>query len=281
MLDLVVPSSWLRRLRRLAGVCFVVWPPVAASAQTLGGPRPATTAPREAGLLTAFRPGLDVTHILNADDMARFNWDLDMSVELDLFDLGFLRGNMFGSFETIIGSENRSVDPNQANYTMDLSMFVRLPRGELSVTTHHVSRHLIDRATNDSVSWNMIGVSYGDRFAIGRVDLVAGARGMATVDRSGVDYDGQFEGFVTMARSVRNWVAVIAGADGTLVPVTRATFGRDTRRGGRLEAGLRLFTGMSTLDVFVAREHRIDAEVGDPDTARWTEVGFRLAASLP
>ena len=281
MSDLRLTWPTPRQVCRLAGIWLLVWLPVAVSAQTLGGPRAAPTAPRNGGVLTGFRTTLDFTHLISGSDVAPFNWDLDMLADLDLFDLGFLRGNMLGNFETIIGNEKRSVDPNQANYTVDLTAFIRLPRGELGTTIHHVSRHLIDRATDDSVSWNMVGVSYGDRFSLGRFALEAGARGMGTVERAGVDYDGQFEGYVKMARPVGHGLAIIASAEGVVVPVEREIQGRDTMRGGRVEAGLRLLTRGSSVDVYVAWEQRIDAEVSAPGTIRWTQVGFRLATSVP
>ena len=81
--------------------------------------------------------------------------------------------SVFFNFETIAGTEFRRVDPNQANYVLDMSVFGRLPRGELGATFHHVSRHLTDRANRQGISWNMLGVVYGDRLTLGGVDIRA------------------------------------------------------------------------------------------------------------
>ena len=136
-------------------VWCAVWLPVAASAQVLGGPRPQATAPRATGLLPRFLTTVDVTHLSGTDADNQFNWDTDLAVDLDVVDVGFLRANIFANVETMVGSERRGVDPNQSGYRLDVTVFFRLPRGELASTFHHVSRHLSDRATTESVSWNL------------------------------------------------------------------------------------------------------------------------------
>ena len=123
-----------------------------------------------------------------------------LNIDVDMFDAGHFRGNLFINIETIIGNEFRGVDPNQNNYTADLSVFIRLPKGELSTTFHHVSRHLADRATDKSVSWNMFGVGYGNTFTLGDMNLDAGVRALWTVERAGVDYDAQYGGYLKVMR---------------------------------------------------------------------------------
>lgn len=262
-------------------LCCAVWLPVAASGQVLGGPRAQATAPPNPGMLTRFQTTFDVANLRGGDADRRFNWDVDTAIDVDVVDLGFVRGSVFIGVETIVGSEQRGVDPNQAGYTLEASAFLRLPRGELATTFHHVSRHLADRATMDSVSWNMAGVSYGDRFSLGPFGFEAGARGMKTAGRNGVDYDGQLEGHVNVARAITESMALIAGAEGAIVPIDRSKFGRDTRRGGRIEAGLRVFADSTALDIFVAWEQRIDPMFMVSDTTRWTQFGFRLVAPVP
>ena len=267
----------VRRWCHLAGICLFVWLPVVASGQSLGGHRAETLAPRTVGILTGFRPVLTVRHLDGAEFDAQFNWEVDMSVDLDMFDLGFLRGNLFANVETTVGDELRSVDPNQNSYVIDTSVSVRLPRGELVTTFHHVSRHLSDRANDNSVSWNMFGVGYGDRASIGSVTFEGAVRVLRNVKHAGVDYNGQYEGHLRIARPVNDNLAIIASADGVIVQVDQQMFGRDTRRGGRLEAGVRFLTGVTQADIFVAWEQRIDAGLGVLSATRWTQVGIRLA----
>ena len=268
-------------LHSLVGLCLVLGLPLTASAQVLGGPRPQPTTPRESGFLTAFHTAIDLKHLNGADAGARFNWDADVSFDMDVVDAGFVRANLFINVEAIVGSEFRGVDPNQNNYTSDASVFVRLPRGELSTTFHHVSRHLSDRATDAAFSWNMIGVGYGDRFTLGDFELVAGARALWTVERAGVDYDAQYEGYARIARSIGDRLALFGRADGVTVQIDPLELGRSNSHGGRVEGGLRIATGVAAVDVFVAREQRLDASSELRERTRWTQFGIRVATPVP
>lgn len=253
----------------------------AASAQTLGGVRPQTTSPSDRGVLTAFRTSLDFTKFSGVSADTRFNWDVDVRLDTDLFDLGIVRGNLLANVETIIGSQFRDVDPNQNNYVLDFSLFVRLPRGEIGTSFHHVSRHLVDRADQGSVSWNMVGVSYGDRFEIGQFLVDAGVRGMGTVERASVDYVAQFEWYGNLEAPINPRVSVIVGAEGVIVPVEREMLRRTTRKGGRVLGGVRLPAVAGTIDLFVAWEQRIDAGQFTRDTPRWMQFGIRLNTQVP
>ncbi len=260
--------------------CVLLSIPLSGSAQTLGGPGPVPTAPRSRGFLTAFRTNVDIAHLSGADADERFNWDADLSVDIDIVDAGFFRGSLFVDIETIIGSQTRNVDPNQNNYTADMSAFLRLPHGELMTTFHHVSRHLSDRATARSISWNMVGVGYGHRFSLGRFDLDANGRALWTVERAGVDYDAQFDGQVRLTLPLSERYALTASAGGVAVQIDPQESGRDGRTGGQVEGGLRIATGVTTVDLFVALEQRIDAIPGSEDLARWTQLGIRLTAPI-
>ena len=269
------------RIVPLLAVSLLLTVPTVVQAQLVGGPKPQTTAPPLQGVLTAFRTTFGIQRFAGAHADTAFDWDVDLSVDFDMVDLGFVRINTFGSVETIIGSEFRPVDPNQNNYTVDFTVFLRLPRGELATMFHHVSRHLVDRVGRAGVSWNMIGLAYGDRFLVGDFSIDTWARGMGTVGRAGVDYQGQFEGHVNVARPISARMALIAGAYGAVVPVEVATFGRTTRSGGRAEGGVRLKAGAAALDLFVAWERRIDAMTIERDSVSWAQLGFRLAAPAP
>ena len=262
-------------------VCVLLGCAASASAQSLGGARPQATAPRQQGGLTAFRTVFDLRHLDGANADSDFNWDLDLSLDFDFVDLGIVRGNVHGVFETIIGNEFRDVDPNQTNYVADLSVFIRLPRGELATTFHHVSRHQIDRPDAGSVSWNMVGVSYGDQLTVGRFTIDAGVRAMGTVERAGVDYRGQLEGFLRLVRPVSPILSIIAGADGVIAPVATDVFQRDMQRGGRLEGGVRLRSPVGVTELFAAWEQRIDASPVRRQTTRWAQFGFRLMTPAP
>ncbi len=258
--------------------CAALWRPAPAAAQTLGGPFPRMDVPPARGVLTALGTTLDITRLAGPGADARYNWDADLGIDVDLFDLGLVRGNLLASLETIIGSELRDVDPNQNSYTTDFAVFVRLPRGELGATFHHVSRHLADRADLGSVSWNMVGVSYGDRFAVGPVRVDAAARAMGTVERANVDYAAQLELHAAAELPLNPRVSLVAAATAVVVPVERAQLGRTTRRGGRVLAGVRLPAGVGAVDLLAGWEQRIDAGQFTRDTPRWFRLGVRLTA---
>jgi len=223
-----------------------------------------------------------VQHFVGSATGDDFNLDADVLLDFDIVDFGPMRINAFASSETVIGSEFRDIDPNQNNYILDLSMFFRLPRGELSTVIHHVSGHRIDRARRASIAWNMIGLAYGDSFSIGQVSIDAWLRGMGTVGGlAGVDYLGQFEGHVNMLHQINARLAVVAGASGVVVPVNFSRFGRTKRTGGRLEGGVKLLTKAGSIDIFAAWEQRIDAVTISRETSTWPQVGMRLSTQFP
>ena len=184
------PSTSWRRL----GVPVLVLllaplvPAAPAIAQVVGGPRPVQTADPEFGFLTRYDVHTRAAR-LTGDGRQQYVWDTDLGIDMDVFDLGFARGNVFFNLETIVGNERRAIDPTQTNYTMDLSVFARLPRGEVGVTFHHVSRHRTDRENPGSPSWNMLGLSYGDRRRIGPLDLEFAGRWLGGITGSEVDYE--------------------------------------------------------------------------------------------
>lgn len=264
-------------LRYLVGICLVFGIPSTATAQVIGGPRPGTTAPRAYGFLTAFRTVIDGKHLNGVDADSRFNWDADVSIDVDVFDAGLFRGNLFINVETIVGDELRAVDPNQGNYLADISVFVRLPRGELATTFHHVSRHMVDRPGVRSVSWNMLGVGYGHRFTLGHLNVDAGGRALWTIEGRSVDYTSQFGGYLKLAQPIGGRLSAIGSVDGVAVRLDPLKERGGNRRGGRLEGGLRVAMDIAGLDLYVAREQRIDVTSPLRELTRWTQFGFRLS----
>ena len=256
---------------------------MAASAQIISGPRPRTTAPPEFGFLTAFRTVLDITNLNGIEADRRFNWDADVSIDVDVVDAGFLRGNLFASVETIIGNQLRGVDPNQNNYTADMSVFFRLPRGELMTTFHHVSRHMSDRSGDQSISWNMIGVGYGNLFTLSRfnVDVDAGVRALWTVERAGVDYVSQFGAYFELTKPISDRFALIGSADGVAVKLDPEKLQRGNLRALQLEGGLRIINRAAAFDLYIAREQRIDATSQLREFTQWTKLGVRIVAPFP
>jgi len=252
--------------------CLGVLPAVA---QTSGGDRPAGLSPRARGFLTAYR--FYLSGLRTVDNGNRnFSWDADIGADLDVFDLGFARANMFFNLESMIGNERRDIDPTQNNYTIDMSVFVRLPRGEIGTTFHHVSRHLSDRENALAVAWNSLGVTYMDRFQIGSIELEISGRALRKVLNSGVDYESEYNGRLRFTAPIDRRFSFIADIDGTVVLVDRTTFDRATQYGGLLEAGLQIRGKAGTAELIFGRERRIDADPFERRPIRWTRFGFRF-----
>ena len=246
-----------------------------AHAQTSGGPRPEGLVPRSLGFLTAYRLHLSGIRTTGNGDRS-FAWDTDIGVGLDLFDIGFVRGNLFVNIESILGDERRAIDPNQNNYTIDTTVFVRLPRGTLGATFHHISRHLADRENTGAVAWNMAGLTYADRFRLGPVDLKYSGAAYARVLRAGVDYESEFNVRVRLAFPADARVSLILDLDGTAVGVTRRVYGRPLQHGHRFESGLRIRGQAGTAELVFGRERRIDADPFERRPVEWNRYGFRF-----
>ena len=158
---------------------------------------------------------------------------------MDVFDLLFARGSVFFNLETGVGDERRAIDPTQTNYTMDLSVFTRLPRGELGVTFHHVSRHRADREHPGAPSWNMLGLSYGDRLQLGTFDIEIMGRWLGTVTSSEVDYGQEANAYLRVLRPLTERISVVGELDGSAAVTDESMFGREYLYGGSAHLGLR------------------------------------------
>lgn len=269
--------------RRVAGraslaALFVLLIGGRTAAQTSGGNGGHTSEAQAApGFLTNYRFHLNATRFVAPRDV-QFAWDVDIGADLDVFDLGFAHGNVLANFEAIVGGEFRSIDPNQGNYIIDLSLWFRPGGGELGGVFHHVSRHLSDRPNLRAISWNMLGAEYIYAGTLGWADLAGGIRALKTLQRSSVDYAGEIGAHTTLAGDLHPRLAVIFGLDGTVVPVKSAVYGRDTLAGWRMESGVRIRGRTGALELFVGREQRIDAAPIARETARWTQIGFRFVS---
>ena len=246
-----------------------------AAAQVIGGLRPTPISQSALGFLTRFDAHLTAARI-SGDGESQFKWDTDIGVDMDVFDLDLVRGNVFINVETMVGDERRAIDPNQSAYTFDLSVFTRLPRGELGTTFHHISRHLSDRENPGSPSWNMIGLSYGDRVEFGTVEVEFIGRWLGMIESSEVDYEQEFNGYVRLLRPVSERVSVFGEIDGSAVLVNEAMFGRTTQYGGRIEGGVRINGSAGAAELLIGRERRIDADVFSRIPIRWTRLAFRF-----
>ena len=245
------------------------------AAQVIGGPRPAQTADRELGFLTRYDVHTQAASLAGIGE-EQFGWDTDLGVDMDVFDLLFARGNVFFNLETGVGGERRAIDPTQTNYTMDLSVFTRLPRGEFGVTFHHISRHRADREHPGSPSWNMLGLSYGDRLRLGTFDVELVGRWLGTITSSEVDYQQEANAYVRVLRPLTGRISLIGELDGSAALTDESMFGRDFVYGGSAHLGLRFRGGAGAGEILIGRERRVDPDIFVRRPIRWTRLAFRF-----
>lgn len=257
----------------LLPILFVPAQPV--TAQVIGGPRPAQTADRELGFLTRYHVRTQAAGLAGIGE-EQFGWDADLGVDMDVFDLLFARGNVFFNLETGVGGERRAIDPTQTNYTMDLSVFTRLPRGEFGVTLHHISRHRADREHPGSPSWNMLGLSYGDRLRLGAFDVALMGRWLGTITSSEVDYEQEANAHLRVLRPLTGRVSLIAELDGSAVLTDESMFGREHLYGGSAHLGLRFRGRVGAGEILIGRERRVDPDIFVRRPIRWTRWEFRF-----
>ncbi len=256
-------------------VCIVAWPS-RVHAQTSSAASTARPTPATLGFLTNYHFHLNALRLVSSDDS--FVWDTDFGGDLDFADFRYFRGNLLVNFEGIIGEQLRAIDPNQGNYTIDVSAWWRTGASseELGGTLHHVSRHLSDRDKEFAIAWNMLGFQYTSPLQIRSWDVDIGYRLLKTIQRSFVDYTAEIGGSIQARRAVHPRVSLILGGELTLVSVDKSERGRDHQLGGRVEIGARFPGGDGAGELFLAWEQRIDAGPVDLKPTTFTMLGFRF-----
>jgi len=257
-------------------LCIGAASPSWATAQTSSAASTAAQTPPVPGFLTSYRFHLNALRL--GSDRDSFVWDTDFGGDLDVFDLQYFRGNVLVNFESIVGRQIRAIDPNQGNYTVDLSTWWRtgLRGAELGATFHHVSRHLSDRDKDFAIAWNMVGLQFASPLVLAGWDIDVGYRLLKTVQRSFVDYTGEIGGSIQASRPMHRRVSLIVGGELTAVAVSAAERGRGNQFGSRIEIGARFPGRAGVGEIFIARERRIDANPLDVEPTMFTMAGFRF-----
>lgn len=261
--------------RLLVFVLLAIGCAAPAAAQVVGGPRPAQTTEPQLGFLTRYAAHVEGARLSGKGDR-HFSWESDLGVDMDVFDLRFARGNVFLNMETVVGDERRPIDPRQTAYTIDLSVFARVWRGELGVTFHHVSRHRTDREHPGAPAWNMLGLSYGNRWGVGRFDFALSGRWMHRITSSQVDYEQEFNGSLRVLRPLTDRVSFISELEAAGLRTDPRAFGRRSELGGVVQLGLRFRGGIGAGELLIGRERRIDPDIHVLRPAHWTRLAFRF-----
>jgi len=208
----------------------------------------------------------------------RFRWDAHFGGEIDFVDYGVGRFTFLADYQVLLGHEIRAFDPNQSNYVLRGQSSLRFGPTEVAAVFYHQSRHLSDRAKQDPIDWNSVGVQVrrGVDGAGSRVEGRVDAR--TVIQKSLIDYTWELEAAVRGDRALRPGVGLIGEAGIRFVGVDG---GRDRGRqtGYRVEGGVRLEGYGAAVELFLAGERRIDPSPLEAGTASWVAAGFRLLSA--
>ena len=254
-------------------VLFALASPLAAQPVSLSPGPPSG----ERGFLPRYRFHLSAESLVINDP--RFDWDADFGGDLDLFDYGSGRLVGLANYEAMLGDQLQLFDPNQGNYTLDLSLSYRLRATEFAAVFHHISRHLSDRPKRFPIDWNMLGVRAAYGVSRGATHVQLDGRALGTLARSYVDYQGELGVTASLQRDVRPRVTLVANAEAYVLLVDHATSGRGSQNGGRVEGGLRVAGSKGVLELIAGWERRVDADAFQRLPESWGYFGFRLLSA--
>jgi hypothetical protein len=270
-----VASYTLKNLTRqiiAAAACVTLLVAVPVFAQQ----EPLATPPVSAQFLSHYDFHLSAAAL--ASDNPRFSWDTHFGGDLDIVDYVHGRASTAIDYEAVLGNELRPFDPNQGNYTLELSSSYRINRTEIAAIFHHVSRHLSDRPKISPVAWNILGVRVLREAALKKttIDMVADFGG--TTEKANVDYRWAGNVDVVVRHLVAPRAALFARGTGHLMSVVPSPGlpARHTQTGGVAEGGIRLVGEAGVGELFVAYERRFDAYPLGFLPEHWSMVGFRL-----
>jgi hypothetical protein len=247
-------------------------PSVPQAAQTAGEPTPAIT------FLSRYDFHLSADSIRSGNqpqDAGKFAWIANFGGDIDMVDYGRGRVNFLADYEMIAGRSHH-VDPNQGNYTLDLSSSWRVKDLEIEAVFHHISRHLIDQAKGPRVAWNSLGVRVVSNYTNGPLTVRSHLHLAKMIETAYVDYRWEAVGGGRVDYRLNPHIAALGSASFDIIGVDPAEFGRSTQVGARVEAGVHVRGTGAAVEMFVAFDRRIDADPIDITPRNWVLLGFRL-----
>lgn len=256
--------------RRLFAAFVVSSVAVASAAAQQPEPNPPATPE----FMARYDFHLSAVGLVNDDD--RFTWDTHWGGDVDLVDYVVGRAKVLVDYEALLGSEFRAFDPNQGNYTLEVSGSGRVKGTELAGVFHHVSRHVSDRPKRFAIAWNVAGLRLLRRISTGQTTVDLRAEGGKVVQHAFVDYAWIGGGELRIDRAVRPRVGVFGRAAGEVFGVNPDLSTRGNQTGGLVEGGIRLTGPGGALELYGGWEKRVDADQIEGLPERWAFAGFRL-----
>jgi hypothetical protein len=198
-------------------------------------------------------------------------WSTWVGAGAEVLQAGQVTFEFTADVETIIGSEIRTFDPDQANYHLAGAMRIAVAGDEVVPFFHHVSRHEVDRPKVQAVDWNIVGIRGRMNFAGGRTWVVAGIG--HTIGETPVGYGWELT-LRAEAEPVRPLYAAADVRHLTAEPVP--LFPRGSFTDLSLEGGARWHRGAHAIDLFAAYERRNDVFVQAAAVRDRLLLGFRI-----
>jgi hypothetical protein len=207
----------------------------------------------------------------------RFSWDSHFGGSFDIVDYVAGRAGVLVDYQAVMGSEYRPFDPNQGNYTLELTASGRVSdTTEIVASFHHVSRHLSDRPKPFAIAWNQFGPRVLHRRTFGATTLDLDLDVGRVIQRSYVDYTWIGELNVQIRHPINQHVGIFGHSSGQFYSVANAAVRRGTQRGALAEAGVRLNGRDGVMEIYAGYEKRVDADPLDRQPQRWAVIGLRV-----
>ncbi len=257
-------------IRRAAlASCFTI-----VAAARAGAQQPLREPPSSGQFLSRFDFHLSAAGLAASDP--RFKWDTHWGGDFDFVD--YVRGRLtfLADYEAVLGKEFRLFDPNQGNYTLEVSSSFRVGGTEFAGALHHLSRHLGDRPNRQAIAMNVATARVLRQVDVGTATLALRADGGPVVARAYVDYTWMAVGEALLRRPLTPHAGLFGRAHAEIYAVDHAIAGRSRQQGGRLEAGVRLAGTGGALELFGGYERVVDAYPLDRQPLRWAFAGFRI-----
>jgi hypothetical protein len=241
-----------------------------AAAQSLPGPA-AQTGPSflsRSAFAVAFAP-------LVSDD-PRFTWSARVGVDADIAAYRHGRLNFWGEYEGILGSERRLLDLNHENFHLEMSSSYVLRGTEVAPVFDHVSRHLTDRANDQTVAWNTFGLRAIRALDTGAMAWRGGLELTRVLQHTYVDYAWNSRLVVEGQRPLSPRLRALVAASGELMGIDETRSDRDRQCGARVKAGVLVDGERGAVELYAAYERRIDGYPLARTRTRFFEFGFIL-----
>lgn len=235
---------------------------------------PPPDAPHQTGFLTRADYYFRFASLL-ADDV-RFDWEAAIGMDLDVADYG--RGRVFfrADYVGVLGRERRRYDLNQGNYLFAAGATLRSGSTELIGLLTHVSRHVVDRENEPSISWNTIGARVRHHYRHGGTTIDGEIGASRAMQQAYVDYQWTSDVSVTARRTAGTGRGLFATAAGGVIGINHDVSTRPRICGGRIEGGYLIDGRAADIEIFAGYERRMDAYPTDRFRVRMWVIGFRI-----